>query len=67
MDDVMDNDRRWNLCIKVVREVLKEPGQVIPLGYLEKRRERLRLPVKAVTFLKKNPRLFDIYMIRIKT
>lgn len=66
MDDVMDNDRRWKLCIKVVREVLKEPGQVIPLRYLEKRRERLRLPVKVVTFLKKNPGLFDIYMDRIK-
>lgn len=66
MDDVMDNDRRWRLCIKVVREVLKEPGQVIPLRYLAKRRERLRLPVKVVTFLKKNPGLFDIYMDRIK-
>eukprot|EP01018_Ginkgo_biloba_P005668 Gb_02172 [translate_table: standard] len=66
MDDAMEKDRLWRLCTKVVREVLKEPGQVIPLRYLEKRRERLRLSVKVKTFLNKHPGLFDTYLDRIK-
>ncbi|KVH89146.1 hypothetical protein Ccrd_008890 [Cynara cardunculus var. scolymus] len=33
-------------CAKVVKEVLNEPVHVIPLQYLETRRERLRLPVE---------------------
>ncbi|CAJ1969215.1 unnamed protein product, partial [Sphenostylis stenocarpa] len=48
------------------QEVLNEPGQVIPLRYLEKRRERMRLKVKAKTFLNQNPGLFDVYCDRIK-
>lgn len=66
LDEAIENDKKWRLCAKVVKEVLNEPGQVIPLRYLEKRRERLRLPVKVKTFLNNNPGLFDIYPDRIK-
>ncbi|PIN25865.1 hypothetical protein CDL12_01382 [Handroanthus impetiginosus] len=66
LDQAIENDKKWRLCARVVREVLNEPGQVIALRYLEKRRERLRLPVKIQTFLAQNPGLFDTYMDRIK-
>ncbi|XP_076900001.1 protein WHAT'S THIS FACTOR 1 homolog, chloroplastic-like [Bidens hawaiensis] len=66
LDQAINNDKQWRLCAKVVKEVLNEPGQVIPLRYLEKRRERLRLPVKVDTFLSQNPLLFDVYYDRIK-
>lgn len=66
LDQAIENDKQWRLCAKVVKEVLNEPGQVIPLRYLEKRRERLRLPVKIKTFLTRNPCLFDTYLDRIK-
>ncbi|KAF5821377.1 putative plant organelle RNA recognition domain-containing protein [Helianthus annuus] len=66
LDQAINNDKSWRLCAKVVKEVLNEPGQVIPLRYLEKRRERLRLPVKIDTFLAQNPLLFDVYYDRIK-
>ncbi|KAK6164712.1 hypothetical protein DH2020_001576 [Rehmannia glutinosa] len=66
LDQAIENDKKWRLCARVVREVLNEPGQVIPLRYLEKRRERLRLPVKVQTFLAQNPGLFDTYMDRIR-
>lgn len=66
LDDAIENDKQWRLCAKVVKEVLNEPGQVIPLRYLEKRRERLRLPIKIKTFLDRNPGLFDVYLDRIK-
>lgn len=39
---------------------------MIPLRYLEKRRERLKLPVKVKTFLSRYPLLFDTYPDRIK-
>ncbi|URD78661.1 Plant organelle RNA recognition domain [Musa troglodytarum] len=51
LDAAIDRDKRWRLCSRVVREVLNEPGQTIPLRYLEKRRERLGLPVHVKTFL----------------
>lgn len=66
MDEAIKNDKRWKFCDKIVREVVKEPGQVIPLRYLEKRRERLHLPYKVQTFLKQYPGLFEMYMDRIK-
>ncbi|KAL5725380.1 hypothetical protein ACHQM5_008529 [Ranunculus cassubicifolius] len=66
LDSAIENDKVWNLCRRVVKEVLNEPGQVIPLRYLEKRRERLRLSVKIKTFLDRNPGLFDIYLDKIK-
>lgn len=66
LDQAIDNDKKWRLCARVVKEVLNEPGQVIPLRYLEKRRERLRLNFKITTFLNKNPGLFDKYLDRIK-
>lgn len=66
LDQAIENDKKWRLCARVVREVLNEPGQVIPLRYLEKRRERLRLPVKVEAFLTQNPGLFDTYMDRIR-
>ncbi|KAI3741861.1 hypothetical protein L1987_59539 [Smallanthus sonchifolius] len=66
LDEAVDNDKSWRQCAKVVKEVLNEPGQVIPLRYLEKRRERLRLPIKIETFLSRNPLLFDVYYDRIK-
>lgn len=66
LDQAIENDKQWRLCARVVKEVLNEPGQVIPLRYLEKRRERLRLPIKIQTFLSRNPGLFDIYMDRIR-
>ncbi|KAK4407114.1 hypothetical protein Sango_0292400 [Sesamum angolense] len=66
LDQAIENDKKWRLCARVVREVSNEPGQVIPLRYLEKRRERLRLPVRIQTFLAHNPGLFDTYMDRVK-
>lgn len=66
LDQAIENDKKWRLCYRVVREVLNEPGQVIPLRYLGKRRERLRLPVKIEAFLAQNPGLFDMYKDRIR-
>lgn len=66
LDQAIENDKHWRLCARVVKEVLNEPGQVIPLRYLEKRRERLRLSIRIKTFLSQNPGLFDTYLDRIK-
>lgn len=66
LDRAIELDKRYKQCARVVREVLNEPGQVIPLRFLEKRRERMRLKVKAETFLAQNPGLFEIYYDRIK-
>ena len=66
LDRAIENDKRYKLCYRVVKEVLNEPGQVIPLRYLEKRRERMRLKVRIPTFLTGNPGLFDSYYDRIK-
>ncbi|XP_016458148.2 protein WHAT'S THIS FACTOR 1 homolog, chloroplastic-like [Nicotiana tabacum] len=66
LDQAIEDDKKWKHCARVVKEVLNEPGQVIPLHYLEKRRERLKLPVKIKTFLDLNPGLFDTYMDRVR-
>ncbi|XP_060181439.1 protein WHAT'S THIS FACTOR 1 homolog, chloroplastic [Lycium barbarum] len=66
LDQAIENDKKWKLCARVVKEVLNEPGQVIPLHYLEKRRQRLRLTVKIKTFLDFNPGLFDVYLGRVR-
>ncbi|XP_062023759.1 protein WHAT'S THIS FACTOR 1 homolog, chloroplastic [Rosa rugosa] len=66
LDQAIENDKAYKLCARVVKEVLNEPGQKIPLRYLEKRRERLRLRTKATTFIGKNPGLFEVYYDRIK-
>ncbi|CAK7348179.1 unnamed protein product [Dovyalis caffra] len=66
LDHAIERDKQYKLCSKVVKEVLNEPGQVIPLRYLEKRRDRLRLNIKIPTFLNKNPALFDVYHDRIR-
>ncbi|XP_054800879.1 protein WHAT'S THIS FACTOR 1 homolog, chloroplastic-like [Prosopis cineraria] len=66
LDLAIEKDKRYKLCARVVKEVLNEPGQVIPLRYLEKRRERMRLNVEITTFLNQNPGLFDVYYDRIK-
>ncbi|KAH6826034.1 Ubiquitin carboxyl-terminal hydrolase family protein [Perilla frutescens var. hirtella] len=66
LDQAIENDKKWRLCYRVVREVLNEPGQVMLLRYLGKRRERLRLPVKLEEFLAQNPGLLDIYKDRVR-
>ncbi|OMO95820.1 hypothetical protein COLO4_15662 [Corchorus olitorius] len=66
LDRAIENDKRYKLCARVVKEVLNEPGQAIPLRYLEKRRERLRLNVKVKTFINNNPGLFETYYDRIR-
>ncbi|XP_038899043.1 protein WHAT'S THIS FACTOR 1 homolog, chloroplastic [Benincasa hispida] len=66
LDEAIENDKRYKLCARVVREVLNEPGQVIPLRYLEKRRQRLRLNVSVKMFMSCNPGLFETYYDRIK-
>ncbi|KAM3216765.1 protein WHAT'S THIS FACTOR 1, chloroplastic [Capsicum annuum] len=66
LDQAIENDKKCNQCSRIVKEVLNEPGQVIPLHYLEKRRDRLRLTVKIKTFLDLNPGLFDLYMDRVR-
>lgn len=66
LDLAIERDKKYKLCARVVKELLNEPGQVIPLRYLEKRRERMRLNVKITTFLNQNPGLFDVYHDRIK-
>lgn len=66
LDQAIENDKKWRLCARVIREVLNEPGQVIPLSYLQRRRQRLRLPINVGTFLAQNPGLLDTYKDRIK-
>ncbi|KAF1878810.1 hypothetical protein Lal_00047482 [Lupinus albus] len=66
LDKAIENDKRYNQCARVVKEVLNEPGQVIPLHFLKKRRERMRLKVQVQTFLNQNPGLFDVYYDRVK-
>ncbi|XP_078434968.1 ubiquitin carboxyl-terminal hydrolase family protein isoform X2 [Wolffia australiana] len=66
LDAAIAGDKNWRLCSRVVREVLNEPNSSIPLRYLEKRRDRLHLPITIPTFLKRNPLLFDLYRDRIK-
>ncbi|XP_051118466.1 protein WHAT'S THIS FACTOR 1 homolog, chloroplastic [Andrographis paniculata] len=66
LDQAIENDKQWRLCARVVREVLNEPGQVIRLLHLERRRGRLRLPLRIETFLHRNPGLFDKYKDRFK-
>lgn len=66
LDQAIEKDKEYKLCARVVKEVLNEPGQVIPLRYLEKRRERLRLNLHIKTFLSSNPCLFDVYYDKIK-
>ncbi|KAL2323572.1 hypothetical protein Fmac_027951 [Flemingia macrophylla] len=66
LDRAIEHDKRYKQCARVVKEVLNEPGQAIPLRYLEKRRQRMRLNHKAETFLNQNPGLFDLYYDRIK-
>ncbi|CAM8976664.1 unnamed protein product [Rhodiola kirilowii] len=66
LDDAIQADKHYKLCARVVREMLNEPGQVIPLRYLEKRRERLRLSLKIQTFIDRNPGLFETYYDKIK-
>ncbi|KAK4281141.1 hypothetical protein QN277_012666 [Acacia crassicarpa] len=66
LDRAIEKDKRYKLCARVLKEVLNEPGQVIPLRFLEKRRERMRLNVRITTFLNQNPGMFDVYFDRIK-
>ncbi|MQM04404.1 hypothetical protein Taro_037206 [Colocasia esculenta] len=66
LDGAIERDKKWRLCSRVVREVLNEPGAAIPLRYLEKRRERLRLPVRVETFIARNPLLLEVYYDRVK-
>ncbi|KAM7256964.1 hypothetical protein ACFE04_012705 [Oxalis oulophora] len=66
LDQAIEHDKKYKLCSKVIKEVLNEPGQSIPLHFLEKRRERLRLNVKIKTFIEKNPTLFHLYVDKLK-
>ena len=66
LDQAIENDKQWRCCARVIKEVLNEPGQVIPLRYLEKRRERLRLLISIKSFLRRNPGLLDTCFDRIK-
>ena len=66
LDQAIESDKRYKVYARVVREVLNEPGQTIPLRYLENRRERLGLRIHAQTFLSFQPNLFELYMDRIK-
>ncbi|XP_047310880.1 protein WHAT'S THIS FACTOR 1 homolog, chloroplastic [Impatiens glandulifera] len=66
LDQAIQNDKKWRLCAKVVKEVLNEPGQTIPLHYLDKRRERMCLNIRIQTFLDSYPGLFDTYLNRIR-
>uniref|UniRef100_A0A7N0U097 PORR domain-containing protein n=1 Tax=Kalanchoe fedtschenkoi TaxID=63787 RepID=A0A7N0U097_KALFE len=66
LDEAIQADKHYKLCARVVREMLNEPGQVIPLRYLENRRERLRSRVKIKTFIDRNPGLFETYYDKIK-
>ncbi|XWS36577.1 hypothetical protein CRYUN_Cryun20dG0096600 [Craigia yunnanensis] len=66
LGQAIENDKRNKLCARVIKEVLNELGQVIPLRYLDKRRERLRFNVRVKTFINNNPGLFDTYCDRIR-
>lgn len=66
LDHAIELDKRYKLCARVVKEVLNEPGQTIPLRYLEKRRDRLRIAVRVKTFLDQNPGLFETFHDRIR-
>ncbi|KAL9239219.1 hypothetical protein vseg_013559 [Gypsophila vaccaria] len=66
LDNAIQCDKKWRICSKVVKEVLIEPNQVIPLRYLEKRRNKLKLNVEITTFINQNPLLFDVFYDRVK-
>ncbi|XP_020574959.1 protein ROOT PRIMORDIUM DEFECTIVE 1 [Phalaenopsis equestris] len=66
LDAAIERDKGFRLCSRVIREVLNEPGHRIPLRYLEKRRERLDLPIRTRTFLSRYPNLLELYDDRIK-
>lgn len=65
LDSAIERDKPYNLCHRVIRSILGEPGHRIPLRYLEKRRARLRLPLRAATFLSRHPNLLTLYPDRL--
>ncbi|KQK04027.1 hypothetical protein BRADI_2g11270v3 [Brachypodium distachyon] len=60
LDASIDNDRRFRLASRLVREVLLSPGHRLLLRYLSKRRHRIRLPVQVPTFLRRYPTLLSV-------
>ncbi|KAL6850403.1 hypothetical protein ACP4OV_021030 [Aristida adscensionis] len=60
LDAAIARDRRFRLASRLVREVLLSPGRRLLLRYLNRRRERLRLPVLVPTFLRRYPTLLSV-------
>ncbi|CAO2203292.1 unnamed protein product [Urochloa humidicola] len=60
LDAAIARDRRFRQASRLVREVLLSPGRRLLYRYLTKRRERVKLPVRVPTFLRRYPTLLSI-------
>ncbi|WVZ71493.1 hypothetical protein U9M48_020077 [Paspalum notatum var. saurae] len=60
LDAAILRDRRFRQASRLVREVLLSPGRRLLFRYLTKRRERIKLPVRVPTFLKRYPTLLSV-------
>jgi hypothetical protein len=60
LDEAIVRDRRFRLASRLVREVLLSPDRRLLFRYLTKRRERIRLPVRVLTFLRQYPTLLSV-------
>ncbi|KAL6626319.1 hypothetical protein ACP70R_030045 [Stipagrostis hirtigluma subsp. patula] len=60
LDAAIARDRRFRLASRLVREVLLSPGRRLLLRFLNRRRERIRLPVRVPTFLRRYPTLLSV-------
>ncbi|CAO2180185.1 unnamed protein product [Urochloa humidicola] len=60
LDAAITRDRRFRQASRLVREVLLSPGRRLLYRYLTKRRERIKLPVRVPTFLRRYPTLLSV-------
>ncbi|CAL4950306.1 unnamed protein product [Urochloa decumbens] len=60
LDAAISRDRRFRHASRLVREVLLSPGRRLLYRYLTKRRERVKLPVRVPTFLRRYPTLLSV-------
>lgn len=64
LEKAIDSERHYNLCRKLIKDVTSEPNQVVPIHYLDTRRQKFISSVKTQDFLDQNPGLFDTYLDR---
>ncbi|KAK1319593.1 hypothetical protein QJS10_CPB04g01077 [Acorus calamus] len=66
LDSAIDSDKRYRHCSRLVREVLNSPNHSLPLSHLDRRRHRLRLPVRVSSLLSRNPGLLETHLSRLR-